>query len=870
MPGLGVEEGKVDELKNETLKKLALKDNVNTKSGNQSPIKPEVPSPIVTKEPSKPNSPVEEAEVEASLKPFDDVEPPIVCLASRRHLAKGGSATRQLPWQAAGPMGRGGSVWQDRSIPHYNIPVLHRVGMALSATAFLAAHFVTVAKVANRSNRKTVSCKYCNSLPIENRDSRPILHIRDCLQADADTRSKARQILMLKGAIKASEAILPPSESPGSTGVTDVLAASTSTDVVIPVKKRDLHNISSFTVHANLSFRASMDPYLGAFMEIVRPSYSVPSPNVMTTTLMQAERSRVEEEDIAILSSAKCITLLFDGWEDNAKRALYGVVAAQMSKPPIVLTLKDLTGHRGSADKHMETILSTQKEGGLGDKPKNAICLTTDDLTVMRSFRNKYQQCFYWVLTLACFLHGLNTLVGRITAFPDIKPIITKCAWIVSYFNSSHYWGGQLKLEAQQDKITRKLQMKTETRWYSLVLQGMSLLAHKGPLIQLCTRTESDGYTPIAADVVAIVGDPFFWRKLQQLIKVCKPTVDAIGDLETRDANLADCMLTFIRIARDMMCLEIKPGESVEFWLHAKTVFNRDFHAMNTDLHILGLFLHPRCRKLAISESAKGRSLKQICKIAMKVALQWRWDVARASLLVDNIKQYHKHARPFNSNSHDALDWWESLGLAPEQYPIKTLAIRILSIVPHAAEVERLFADLGGVQGVHRCNLTVPNFETLAKLRSNYKRAIFERAKAQGKSTRRRHAHMHTRDAPGIDVNLVEDIKANFTFESPDSGSTNPVNLENESPLRGLEDITEEEIEAAYGDLAREKPNPTQTIMEREGRSINVDEAFDMAEFERIEKGEADSMVENNIIEVDPSTGEQIWSIESILASKGL
>ncbi|KAG2368929.1 hypothetical protein BDR07DRAFT_1198175, partial [Suillus spraguei] len=48
------------------------------------------------------------------------------------------------------------------------------------------------------------------------------------------------------------------------------------------------------------------------------------------------------------------------------------------------------------------------------------------------------------------------------------------------------------------------------------------------------------------------------------------------------------------------------------------------------------------------------------------------------------------------------------------------LAITLFSIVPHAADVERLFSDLGGIQGVKRCNLTVRTFETLGKLRNNY------------------------------------------------------------------------------------------------------------------------------------------------------
>jgi hypothetical protein len=48
----------------------------------------------------------------------------------------------------------------------------------------------------------------------------------------------------------------------------------------------------------------------------------------------------------------------------------------------------------------------------------------------------------------------------------------------------------------------------------------------------------------------------------------------------------------------------------------------------------------------------------------------------------------------------DGLSWWENLPINSETHPLKAFAIIILSIVPHAAEVERLFSDLGGTQSV--------------------------------------------------------------------------------------------------------------------------------------------------------------------------
>jgi hypothetical protein len=60
-----------------------------------------------------------------------------------------------------------------------------------------------------------------------------------------------------------------------------------------------------------------------------------------------------------------------------------------------------------------------------------------------------------------------------------MKAIISKLVDIVSFFNNSHYWGGQLALVAEKRGVKRKLKTKGDTRWYSLATSAISVLAHK-------------------------------------------------------------------------------------------------------------------------------------------------------------------------------------------------------------------------------------------------------------------------------------------------------------------------------------------------------------------------------------------------------
>jgi hypothetical protein len=165
------------------------------------------------------------------------------------------------------------------------------------------------------------------------------------------------------------------------------------------------------------------------------------------------------------------------------------------------------------------------------------------------------------------------------------------------------------------------------------------------------------------------------------------------------------------------------------------------------------------------------------------------------------MKQYYQCKGPFAGGQADGLDWWENLPISAESHPLKALAITILSIVPHTADVERLFSQLGGTQSVKRCNLAVDTFETLGKCCANYAYHLYQRSRAAGKPIHRRHAHMHTRADKGIHVDLANELEATFTWVPPLAAQA-------EHPddyLAGPESIDLDEIDAAFDELKKEK-----------------------------------------------------------------
>jgi hypothetical protein len=60
-----------------------------------------------------------------------------------------------------------------------------------------------------------------------------------------------------------------------------------------------------------------------------------------------------------------------------------------------------------------------------------------------------------------------------------MKKVVAKATRVVTFFNSSHFWGGQLKAEAKALNITRTLKKNFETRFYALSLQGQSVIGNQ-------------------------------------------------------------------------------------------------------------------------------------------------------------------------------------------------------------------------------------------------------------------------------------------------------------------------------------------------------------------------------------------------------
>ncbi|KAG8981496.1 hypothetical protein FRB90_007211 [Tulasnella sp. 427] len=348
--------------------------------------------------------------------------------------------------------------------------------------------------------------------------------------------------------------------------------------------------------------------------------------------------------------------------------------------------------------------------------------------------------------------------------------------------------------------------------------------------------------------------------------RFCKPIVDAIGRLESRDASLADCVLELLRCAREIGNLDtsLDLGDSLDFSFHAIITFNREFQKLNTDYHFLTLYLHPLCRWLAVSKAPRSQSFKTVCLIAGTLAKKLGWNAETTSKLFKDLQDYQNVAPPFTGGVSDGAAWWRALpGVSIEEHPIKAMATVLFAIVPHTAEVERVFSSLGGFHSPRRSRLSVESLEMLGKLRSHYVGLMREKGL---NPDRRDHTHSRTPNEPGVDSDLVNRLINEDTVDTEEAERA-------VQELRALEEVQaemDEESTAAELDRAWEELELDQAAVDNvTANQLEVPAIYSMEELAKVDAGMVPKSVEEDFSSLVATKGAS-WDLETLIIKAGI
>ena len=93
-----------------------------------------------------------------------------------------------------------------------------------------------------------------------------------------------------------------------------------------------------------------------------------------------------------------------------------------------------------------------------------------------------------------------------------------------------------------------------------------------------------------------------------------------------------------------------------------------------------------------------------------------------AEILLTQIGEFHLQSMPYNSpytsQINTPLSWWKMCTPTPPY--LQLLAIKLFSVVPHAASCERIWSICGWMVGKRRTRLSTDNLEAMSKIHSYY------------------------------------------------------------------------------------------------------------------------------------------------------
>ncbi|KIK49987.1 hypothetical protein GYMLUDRAFT_65460 [Collybiopsis luxurians FD-317 M1] len=339
---------------------------------------------------------------------------------------------------------------------------------------FFQTHFTQLEALNNKSKCSSFKCNYCGDQPdswgqsiehCENQLANHIVSTTECPNAPPAVHSAAH--LLMKGkkpeASESSESVdtssasqhpLPAKKHKIQSNL-DSLVDCPMTEVQQNVTNRKLFKL---IIHANLPFSVVDNIFLHDFTDELQPSFNVASCFTMTQTFLDSENSCVHLEMVDELASMQCTaTILVDGWEDIMHHSVYGVAAAHVGKPSIILGLHNLTGHRGKAQKILNVTESCMANMGIVDA-SCALATVTDNSNVMKRFQTDFEKLHPWVIV------SLD-----LSLFPPLSQY--NCC-------GSHFWGGILKEAAKITGVLHSFKLNCGSQWYAVILLALSVEAH--------------------------------------------------------------------------------------------------------------------------------------------------------------------------------------------------------------------------------------------------------------------------------------------------------------------------------------------------------------------------------------------------------
>ncbi|KAI0771477.1 ribonuclease H-like domain-containing protein [Trametes elegans] len=493
--------------------------------------------------------------------------------------------------------------------------------------------------------------------------------------------------------------------------------------------------------------KCSEHPFFRKFFKRWLPEAFIPSRKVLSGRILDEEAQRVTREMqrnvIGRYATGQC-----DGWKNITRDSLV-VSTINVEYTPWLLNVFNISAAAKTAQNLLEIVVAEIKYC-MEYLSTVVVGYCTDAGGDTKAMRELLRQQFPWIITVDCWAHQMNLLVGDyFKHMRHYAGYMDQAEEIIKWFNN-HTRALAMLAEEQRHRYDGRvlaLLYPVVTRWSSHYLtcarlleiehaMRCLLLAKLEDLVNLTTRGRNTEDTARKKDktreILSAALLPEFWDALHSLYKHLAPFSIATNIAQADNTRLDTILLTLGKLAcifSDPVEIDPRTRTTILTLLEDRWKKVGD----NREIFILALLFNPYVRRDCFNSANPALTVASLWRIFKRVfrrMMQREPDVQvmrafsdylarvgqwsdESMMLQDWRKQAVYEAGTNRScyvrqgTSIDLVAIWrrfETTDATGEQAMV-TFAARLLSIVPNTGATERIFSKMGAVHTKYRSRL---------------------------------------------------------------------------------------------------------------------------------------------------------------------
>lgn len=435
--------------------------------------------------------------------------------------------------------------------------------------------------------------------------------------------------------------------------------------------------------------------------------------------------SQVQVEQQQRLKEAKNINVLLDGWTDISKNNYVAVILkceVNGIKSYEYIGNLDLSGER-----HTGENLANAAKDLISPKVESSevLGIITDSASNMISMKSKFVESFPTSFSLPCVLHVLNLVTQDLLKQDVFKENAKMVIEIASFFNRSYYFTECFQNWGKAKQVQGKIITFSATRWFGITDTCRSILKYEGAFTDLFGTNSigCENMKRLPKNIKAIIQDETFFINIKGILSLIEPLTKTIKTLESDEASVFD---VFPAIWELVQCYKLNlisaPFAKRGNYEKILTILSGRSVVFDQDLFIISFYLNPNYRNIA---SSKKYSHGQIRLKILVLLKKWGYPKNFVSEALDQLELYQNGIRPYNKGSVRYRSFWTNV----KESSLKVLALKLMSIVPHAAKCERLFSEMSFMKTKYKNSMDLNTLTAYTQIKMRFKKKAQETQK---------------------------------------------------------------------------------------------------------------------------------------------